>query len=496
MSEDVQALAKESTSASGLVSSQGALLFGAFAIAQGLSFGRNAILGHWLAKGDFGIAATLTLILQLVETLSDLGADRLIIQARDGDAPRFVATQHLALIFRGVVTALVIFILAEPAAHFFGVPEASTAFTAVALVPLIKGFQHLDLRRAQRRFDNRPFAATEVAPQALALAVTVPALYVFGDYRAVIWISFAQAGAFLAVSHIVAERPYRLACDRDALVRLINFGWPIWLSAFPLVAVYQGDRIVVGHLIGMEALAAYTAAFMMAMVPGVIAAKVGHALMLPVFSRARDDRESFAAHFNSACEATVFAASVFLAGFIILGGPVLGLAFGPNYAGYGNLAAWLALMWGIRMIQAVPGMALMAEGETRPFLVAGFVRAAALIPAFVAALNGFGLEVIAACGVLGELASLIYVTFRVDRLRAGLGVELAQRALLLAPVAGLALVFAALSVAPGPIAQVLATILAVALIAGLFIVRLPANDRRAVLRIVGHSFTAPFGARR
>ena len=61
-------------SLSGRLAGQGALLFAGFAGAQVCSFLRNALLGHWLAKGDFGIAATLTLTLTLIEILSDLGA--------------------------------------------------------------------------------------------------------------------------------------------------------------------------------------------------------------------------------------------------------------------------------------------------------------------------------------------------------------------------------------------------------------------------------------
>ena len=49
------------------VAGQGMLLFAGFGLAQGCSFARNALLGHLLSKSDFGIAATITLTLQLLE---------------------------------------------------------------------------------------------------------------------------------------------------------------------------------------------------------------------------------------------------------------------------------------------------------------------------------------------------------------------------------------------------------------------------------------------
>ena len=77
-------------------------------------------------------------------------------------------------------------------------------------------------------------------------------------------------------------------------------------------------------------------------------------------------------------------------------------------------------MWSLRMVQAVPGMALMATGDTRPFLTAGILRASALGLAFVAVELSFGLAGVAAAGVAGELASLLYVAIRAGRNAPGL----------------------------------------------------------------------------
>lgn len=428
------------------IAGQGALLMSGFAASQIMSFGRNAMLGHMLSKGDFGVAAILTLLLQLLDSLTDLGVDRLIVQAPDGDKPRFVATNHTALVLRGLLIGAILFSAAGPIAQFFAVPDAAAAIAAIALVPLIKGFQHLDARRAQRGLNNRPFLWIEVAPQAVALALTWPIVTHVPGFSAVVWLSLAQAVTTLIVSHAVAERPYAVAFDRPILGRLIKFGWPIWLSAFPLIAVYQGDRIVIGHFVGIEELAGYSAAFMVAMVPGLIAAKVGQSLMLPVFSAARDDAAMLSRRFAAMTEATTIVAAVYLATAMLLGGTILQIAFGPNYAGLGGVMAWLAAMWSVRMLQAVPGMVLLATGETKPFLVAGFIRAAALVPATWVAVLGYGLEAIAAVGFAGEVASLAYISWRMDMQAKGLSGVFARRVAFLVPAAltaGLALVVTA-----------------------------------------------------
>jgi O-antigen/teichoic acid export membrane protein len=418
---------------------QGALLFSGYAGAQLLAFARNALLGHWLSKGDFGIAATITLMFQLIEMTTDLGADRLIIQAKDGDEPRLAASLHTMLVLRGTLTALVLLILAGPITTFFGIEEARWAFEAVALAPFVRGFMHLDPRRAQRRLDNRPLLITELFPQAACLVLTLPAIFLTGGYGAIVFLSVAQALLSVAASHALAERRYALSFEGDDLRRIFAFGWPILLSALPLVAVYQGDRILIGRFLGMEALAGYTAAFMITMIPGLFAAKIAHALMLPMLAEVQDEPEAFTSRYIGLTETTCVGAALYVSIFVLAGGAILPLAFGSSYAGQDLIISWLALMWALRMIQTVPGMALMAQGDTRPFPIAGLYRAAALIPALAAAYLGYGLAEIAAVGVAGELASLVYVAFRASSRISGLDRILLSRSLIIAPAAFAAL---------------------------------------------------------
>lgn len=397
------------------ISGQGAILFSGFATSQALSFGRNALIGHWLSRGDFGIAASITLTLQLCETLSDLGADRLIVQSDDGDNPALMASAHSLLVARGTLTALLLYALAGPMTSFFGIPDARWAFELIAAIPILKGFLNLDMRRRQRTLENAPFIAVEVLPQAIALLAAIPLLMAAPDYSAVVWIALIQATAAIVTSHAVSQRSYSLGWAHYHLGRLWRFGWPIWLSAIPLVAVYQGDRMIIGRIFGMESLADYTAVFMITMVPSLIAAKVGHALMLPLLAEKKADPQAFTTRVVSLGVMTLAAAAAYVIGFSILGGFAVELVFGAKYADLGNLVLALAIMWGLRMVQAVPGMALIAVGETWPLLIAGLIRASTLGLAMYAALQGFSIAGVALAGAIGELASLIYVTLAMQR---------------------------------------------------------------------------------
>ncbi|MEM1305977.1 MAG: oligosaccharide flippase family protein, partial [Pseudomonadota bacterium] len=251
-----------------MVAGQTAMLFGGFATAQGCAFIRNAIFAHVLSRGDFGIAAILILTLQLLETLAELGADKLIVQADDGASDAVVGTAQCFQLIRGVASGVLLIALAAPLAAFYAIPEAAPAFMAIALAPLMRGFINLDIRRAQRALNNRPYILVEVLPQVIALAATPFALMYSPTFAAVAIVAVVQAGAALIVSHLASSARIRTVWHPDVARRMLVYAWPIWASALPVIAVYHGDRILVARLLDMEAVAAYSAAFLVTMVPG------------------------------------------------------------------------------------------------------------------------------------------------------------------------------------------------------------------------------------
>ncbi len=415
------------------VAVQGSMLFAGFGLAQLLSFGRNALIGHALSQSNFGIAATITLLLQVTETLSDFGSDRMIVQAPDGTTDRFFATSHCMLVLRGILIASVMFTAAPYAAAFFQVQHATQAFQLAAFGPIFKGFTHLDYRAAQRNLNNRPYLLIEVVPQAAALVMTPVMIALTTDYTLVVWLAIIQSTVSVMLAHAIAQRPYTIGFDREIFMRQFAFGWPILLGALPIIAVFQGDRIIIGRMFGMEQLAVYSAAFMIAMVPGLVIGKVSHALLLPLFADCLRHGQGIKQRFQSVTEATVVFAALYLAAFCIAGAWALPIVFGDQYAGHGAVVGWLAAMWAVRMIQAVPGAGLMAYGTTKPFLIAGLLRAHALPCVLWAAAVGCSLETLAAIGVVFEIISLGYIIAQLSSLEPQLGPIFFNRALFLLP---------------------------------------------------------------
>ncbi len=134
----------------------------------------------------------------------------------------------------------------------------------------------------------------------------------------------------------------------------------------------------------------------------------------------RDDADAFFERYLVMFEGTSVAAAAYVVAFVITGGDVMPLAFGQNYTGLGPVIGCLAAMWALRMVQSISGMALMANGETRPLLVAGIIRASALVLTWPAVKLDLGLAGVAAAGVIGEFVAITYILVRTARGAAGI----------------------------------------------------------------------------
>src|SRR4051794_4293442 len=183
-------------------------------LSEGVGFAssliRNVILARLLAKADFGIAATLGLIISLLEFSAKMGVARCVVRDKHGDDPDFVASAHLVQFAVGFVSAILMAAAAWPFAHLFDIPDHVLGVMSLAFIPLFRGLEHMDVRRYERELRYGPSSITEVVPLALMTVAAWPVAKWFGDYRAVLVLLLGKALLSCAASHLLAERRYSL----------------------------------------------------------------------------------------------------------------------------------------------------------------------------------------------------------------------------------------------------------------------------------------------
>lgn len=380
-------------------------------------FLRNIIVARLISVEDFGIASTFAVLFAVIETLGNMALNKLIVQDAEGENLSFQNTLHSVQLIRGVIGAITTVLVAYPYAHFMNTPDIVWAYQWLALIPLARGFLHLDIYRVQRRMHFMPYAITMVVSPIVSLGVILAVWTVQPDYQIMLWGIIAQQILQVALSHVLAERRFGLAWNRVHLRRALKFGWPLLLNGLALLVVSSGERLIVGNQTDLVVLAWFSMAFLLATAPTRIVLNTSQGLFLPKLSAVQSDAAGFARLSLLSVELNLWLGTMTMAGLAVFG-PVLILAlFGERYAPGMSVLILLAAGQAARIARCAPNSIAMATGNTGSLFWTGMIRAVALPVAWWALNEGHGILVMALIVLVFELLAYLGGMIMVSRLR-------------------------------------------------------------------------------
>ena len=411
------------------------------ALASLLTLARNLAIAWLIPLSDYGIAATFAVAMGVVEMLSALGMEKQIVQNKRGEDPRFQAALQGFTLLRGALSAAVLFALSWPIAAFLRIPDLAWAYQVLALIPLIRAFGHFDVHRQQRALRFGPSIAVQAGSALAAVAAIWPAYAIWPDFRVMLVSLMVQALTAAAISHAMAERPWRVRFDAAEWRASVVFGWPLLANGVLLFAVMHGEKLVVGRIFDLEALAILAMGLTLTMTPTLILARSLQAFFLPQLSAVQHDDRAFQRLAEVAIQGVLAAMAVYLAGMVLLGPLLAATVLDARYAPLVPLVGWLAVQQGMRVLKGGGATVALARGQTANAMLANVARVAALpVAALVAARGGALIDVIAVA-TLGEAAgfvvSLALIRWRLRVSMRRLAPAFAGAGLVLAVAAGL-----------------------------------------------------------
>lgn len=380
-------------------------------LAEAAALGRSIALAWVIGPEELGRAMMLTLTVRLVEMASDVGIERLMVQAPDGNAARFQSELQGAAILRGVICATMLLAFAPLLTSVFSDGPSAASYAALAAIPFIRGFGHLDYRRLERRFRYTKMSIVESGATITMAICVVPFAWLFADHRAMTLILLAHAVSHTTLSHLVADRKYKTALSLATLRRSWTFGAPLLLNAGLLFLTFYADRFIVAQAYGWALLALYGVALQLALLPAQIVGRAAASLVLPELRLALADNDP--QRVWSRCLNThIVLASVMVVVFATLAPTVISLVYGEAFRPEVALATALAIAAGFRILRTPFSQLAVATGRTGDTARANLIRALALVPAVAFAAAGLPLAAIAAAAALGEAGA----TFRAFQL--------------------------------------------------------------------------------
>jgi len=359
----------------------------------GIGFVSTVILARLLTPEDFGIVAMATLVSGLLNSLSNLGIEQLLIRERRVTRAYFDCAWSVTLA-RSLLIAIILYSAAPLAVLYFDEPRVEAVMRWIALGAAISGFQNIRIVELRKRLHFDKDFYFRVVNRIFLFAITVPLAFYLRNYWSLV-IGFV-AGSLFGVVHGYLWVPHRPRVSIRHLREVLRFTLVVTPMSIAGYLTQKVDVLVVSSIGTTAQLGAYNVSAELSQMPtGEVIRPLGRVL-LPVYSSLSQKPEELREVFLNVLKTTAILCVSLGLGLSLVAEPVVLIIFGEQWRDAIGFIEWLAVGAAITgLTQPLTGQILFAVSREKLSLVLGLIRLGLLASAVTVAGRLFGIEAVA-----------------------------------------------------------------------------------------------------
>jgi O-antigen/teichoic acid export membrane protein len=349
---------------------------------QLLSIASIATVARKLGPEAYGVMGMAAVFIAFILNFRDLGTGTAIVQ-RLSISHRLLASLFWLNCLVGLAAAAIVAGASPLLARFFRTPELTAILCALSISFILSatGIVHNFILLREMRFKS--LAVVDLGSGLFSYLVALTCAYSgFGVWSLVLANIGNSLSSTLLYWFFSSWRPTR------------DFDWPdvksissfsLNLSGFRLAnyGYRNADNIIVGKVLGSNALGNYQVAYNLMLAPLQNISSVVGQVVFPAFAQMQEDNERFrSAYVRSSGIVALFAFPV-MAGLGVVADPLLRAMLGAKWVGAIPIFQILAPVGLVQTIQTLTGTIFIAKGKTALLFKWGLINTAILIPAFL-----------------------------------------------------------------------------------------------------------------
>lgn len=375
-----------------------------------IAFVRLAILARILSPAQFGVFGVATLVLSLLEVLTETGINIFLIQKKE-QSDQYLSSAWIVSIFRGFLISFAIFIFAPLITNFFSSPESYQILLLISLVPLIRGFINPSIINIQKNIEfHKEFYLRSILLSVDA-AVAIIAALITKSAVSMVYGLIISAVLEVLLSFVLFKPWPRLTFEKDKIAHIFVRGWSVTLTGIFLYFSENIDNIAVGKMLSVASLGIYQNAYKISTLTISEIAEVVNKVTFPVYSKFSDDNVRLGHAFKKVIYSSTLA-SLFLGIFIfVFADIIVRVILGPDWASAVSIVRILSIYGVLRTIFGNVPPLLLSLGKQKQVAGIVFARLAILAILIIPLVDKFGMEGAAYAmvfSVLAEIPLMIY----------------------------------------------------------------------------------------
>jgi lipopolysaccharide exporter len=347
---------------------------------KGLGLLSTVILARLLVPADFGLVAMAMSIIAALELLGSFSFDYALIQRQDAPRSHYDTAWTLNVLFASTLAVLLL-LLAYPAADFYNEPRLRAVIQVLALATLVQGFENIGVVAFRKELAFRKEFLMRIAQKVCATAVTLPLAFALRNYWALV--IGMVTGTIVSVSISYYAHPFRARPSLAARGELLSFSK--WLLVNNLL-YFLRDRtpdFILGRLGGANVLGVFAISNEISSLPTAeLVAPINRAVM-PAYAKMASDLEALRRGFLDVIG--LIAVIALPAGFGIAATSqlIVDVVLGEKWAAAAPIISILALVGSLNAVQSNCGNVLYAMGLPKLVTMCASVHIGLLIPAVI-----------------------------------------------------------------------------------------------------------------
>ena len=327
---------------------------------RGLGLISTLILVRLLSPADFGVVAMATSFIFMAEMLAAFSFDMALIQNQEATEEHY-HTAWTCNVLLGLLIALLMLGASAAIARFYSRPEVFWVVCALAVGPLITGFENIGVVAFRKEMQFRREFAFQLSRKLIGFMVVVPLAFFLQSYWALVAGILTSKLAGTCMSYLA--HPFR---PRFSLTKVRGMlGFSRWLLLNNIVGFLKerSSDFVIGRLHGAAPLGIYSVSYELAIMPTTeLAAPINRAL-LPGFARIASDPVAMRSAYANALGMLAILAVPAAAGIFAVSPFLVPVILGTKWLAAVPLMEILALNGGLLLFHSSICTVLIANGR-------------------------------------------------------------------------------------------------------------------------------------
>lgn len=330
-----------------------------------LQLAQMSVLARFLEPGDFGLMAIMMVVIGFSQAFQDMGISNAIIQRQDISHTQLSSLYWLN-IAAGAFLTLIVIAIAPLVANFYDEPRITSLMIILSSTFILVAIGNQYRVLCQKNLNFRTMEVINVSTSVVSFIVATVMAYKGYGVLTLVCAMITQAGLSSLLFLWVGLRHYHkpsLIYKHSELEGFYGFGmYQMGERSINYIGA-NADKILIGKLVGVEAVGFYNLAWQLIIFPVSKINPVVNKIAFPLYSKVQNDSYTFNRYFYIVIKALSLITIPLLTFLIFYSHEIVQIVFGKGWSTTADIIPFLAIIGIYRAIGNPGGAAILARGR-------------------------------------------------------------------------------------------------------------------------------------